>query len=81
MRSEMQPVPVHRSRMRRGVLGARGLGKGSERTRCARCVVHASVSGLPVCVSGHGFQEGRSHYTYRGIKTPGLHTISKSPNG
>lgn len=55
----MQPVPVQRSRMRRGVSGVRAPKEGSDKMRCARWVVHASVSGLlAASVSGDSFLSG-----------------------
>lgn len=42
----MQPVPVQRSRIRRGVGWGVDEGEGQERRRVARWVVMVSVSGL-----------------------------------
>ena len=75
----MQPVPVQRSRMRRGV--ARGV---EERTRVARWVVMVSVSGLWCRVVSYDIDETYTIHrsmTDLGIKTPLLHNISNSPNG
>jgi hypothetical protein len=69
--SGMQPVPVHRSRTCRSA--------GScfpSRNRVARCVIEAAVSCLLV---SQLYRLQTCTTAYRGMSTPGLHRISRSP--
>lgn len=75
-RRGMQPVPVQRSRMRICFGSVRR--EGVERRIEERRYVYSSVACLGVALDRSGKTEGLS---YRGIRTPFLQRMSRSPKG
>lgn len=71
----MHPVPVHRSRTLR-CSGGPSFSHVPE-SSLTRRVTDAAVSGLRTIQDEH--EKRRSEPTYRGMRTPGRHSISSSP--
>jgi hypothetical protein len=68
----MHPVPVQRS-----IIRSSGGSSGTSRSSRTKCIIEAAVSCLPAFLAA--VHSRPLFLSYRGISTPGLHCISKSP--